>query len=256
MAINPNNALSLRHVAYVADSGGGKTIAVKVLGFIPKNEPIAIFDPYGDYEGRGQAANIDGRITHHFYTRREFASAFLKAWQSGKNFVIAYKPKAGATPLESEWFANLMWLAGDGNRVLHIVAEELAKTSTSNGKATGRVGEIVTGGRKFGLVLHSVFQRPQEIPKTIWSNSPTKVIGAVEDKATAKYLQNSTDIPEADILALTVPNELDFNYWIKGKGVGNHKPKSIRLKRKGKQTTVETKSEHLKAYSLLNQVNT
>ncbi|MEK0158807.1 hypothetical protein WLQ65_06545 [Pseudoalteromonas piscicida] len=247
MAINSNNALKAKHVCYLAGTGGGKTTAVKLLDMV--GDQCAIFDLYGDYkyDGRkkGHFNGLGGRAVYHYTNRKQFAQAFVEAWRSGKKFVVAYSPEfpkslkgdqlKKAKQAELYWFGQLMWEAADGNRELHVVIEELAKLSDTAGKDDSIIGEMATGGRKFGVVLHTVFQRSQEVPKTIWNNSPRKVIGAQEAQADAKRVSVELDADLQDIYLISKLNALyedeRLYYLVKSKGgIGNTEPKVIHLK--------------------------
>ncbi|MEJ6474655.1 helicase HerA domain-containing protein [Pseudoalteromonas piscicida] len=218
LAINPNNALKARHSCTLAGTGGGKSTAVKLMGLVGKH--ATIFDLYGEYKFDGRSKSpfngLGRRPVYHFNTRKSFAKNFIDAWMSGKAFVVAYSPTFPETlsgsklkearQRELEWFAQLMWDASDGNRELDVVIEELAKLTDSIGKDDTIVGELATGGRKFGIVLHTVFQRSQEVPKTIWGNSPRKVLGAQEVQADAKRMATEFDADLADIIQISKLN--------------------------------------------------
>ena len=138
----------------------------------------------------------------------------MKAWKSGKAFRVSYKPKAPSRK-EMLWFCELMWEASDGNRRLDVVIEELARSVETAGKEDSRLGEMLTGGRKFGIVVHSVFQRSTEVPKTIISQSPFKIIGLQQSRADAKRMADECDIQIEEIGKL-VP----LTYWVKKPGWG------------------------------------
>ncbi|CAM4334656.1 hypothetical protein [Pseudoalteromonas maricaloris] len=247
MAINSNNALKAKHVCYLAGTGGGKTTAVKLLNMV--GDQCAIFDLYGDYKydgrKRGHFNGLGGRAVYHYANRKQFAQAFVEAWRSGKKFVVAYSPEfpkslkgeqlKKAKQAELYWFGQLMWEAADGNRELHVVIEELARLSDTAGKDDSIIGELATGGRKFGVILHTVFQRSQEVPKTIWNISPRKVLGAQEAQADAKRVSVELDAELTDIYLISKLNaryeDERLYYLVKSKGgIGNIEPKVIHLK--------------------------
>lgn len=233
--INKDNALKAKHTCIVAGTGGGKTAAVQLLDNVVGG-CVAIFDLYGDYafdgRKRGKFNGLSGRKVYTFESRQGFAKAFSEAWASGKQFIVSYKPKVSDSLSEADqwktrraeldWFANLMWAAGDGKRELYVLIEELAKLVNTAGKDSSKVGEIATGGRKFGLILVSVFQRSQEVPKTIWNNSPRKIVGALEAMADAKQISKELDIDLQALIKcsqLNATNEDKFlHYIIKPKG--------------------------------------
>ncbi|TMO62858.1 helicase HerA domain-containing protein [Pseudoalteromonas aurantia] len=253
MAINFNNKHKAFHTCYLAGTGGGKSTAVKLLAaesalnlFGPH---VAIFDLYKEYVFDGRKKNdlfngLGQRPVYHFSTRKSFAKSFVDAWRSGKKFVVAYSPEFPdslkgddlriARKAELEWFGQLMWKALDGNRRLDILVEEYAKLVDSIAKDSSIIGEIATGGRKFGGVLHTVFQRSQEVPKTIWNNSPRKVLGAPEAKADAESASKELSIRAAEVVKLGVLNavydEERMHYIAKLKGgIGNVEPYRLYL---------------------------
>lgn len=235
MAINPNNAHKMQNVCYCGTSGAGKSVAVKLMGFIPDREPVAILDIYGDYlpSMKRKLSGLGGRKVYHYTTRTTFYRAFIDAWSSGKPFAVAYQPQcknADDYKAESAWFADLVWNAADGNRRLHVVFEEMAKYMDGTGKASNRIGEIATGGRKFGLVNHFVFQRPTEVPKTIITQSIVKVVGAQEAMIDARRWAEELDCDVSEIAALGPMNEREKNklyYLVKRAGIGNYKLESV-----------------------------
>lgn len=162
-------------------TGAGKGVAMNTLDIIPDKYPVIIFDPHCEYK------KIAGRKVYQYKTRLHFARVFKKAWASGKPFALAYTPKlTGDNEKErkkslieaAHWFGSLAWAAADGNRILYPVFEEFGGYAEGNAADDTIIGKIWKEGRKFGLRAVAVFQRSQEVPKTIWNNSPIKVIGA------------------------------------------------------------------------------
>lgn len=252
MPVNENNELKAKHVCYLAGTGGGKTTAVKLLGMV--GEQVAIFDMYGDYRYDARRKSpfngLGGRPVYHYKTRSAFATAFADAWRSGQKFAVAYSPEfsdklkgeklTAARRTELEWFGSLMWAAADGNRELHIIIEELAKLARTAGKDDTIVGEIATGGRKFGLILHAIFQRSQEVPKTIWNNSPRKVLGAQESRHDAKLIAVELDAELSDVIQISKQNaeheDKRLYYLVKSRGgIGNIDPYYVNIDRESAQ---------------------
>ena len=181
MAINENTARNAKHTSICCMTGGGKGVAMNTLGLIPAKYPAIIFDPHGEYK------KLAGRKVYSYKTRMNFAKIFQKAWSTGKPFILAYTPnikgndekaRKKALIIEAHWFASLAWAAADGSRILYSVFEEFGEYAEGNQKDETIIGKIWTGGRKFGLRAIAIFQRSAEVPKTIWNNSPVKVIGA------------------------------------------------------------------------------
>jgi hypothetical protein len=230
MAINAQNHHDNLHTCYCGASGCGKTVAVKMAGLV--GEKAAIFDPYGDYV-MGSLKSLsglgNGRVVHHYKTRKTFVKYFVQAWKSGKGFAVAYKPEVSAEKLRDEaiWFANVIWAAGDGNKVLDVVFEELGKYTDTSGTDRSRIGEIASGGRKFGLIGHFVFQRPSEVPKTIIANSTRHYIGEQQAMVDARRWQDELDCPMAEVIELGKLNQKRVKHFLyKTRGIGNYVKKS------------------------------
>ncbi len=120
-------------------------------------------------------------------SRVAFVKALVLARKRGKSFKLAYVPSEGACGDELEFFSAAVWAVGNGDADrLHVVIEELASCVETSGKLKGKAGELWRGGRQYGLVLHSIFQRGQEVPKTVTEQSPVWWIGAVNSMADAR----------------------------------------------------------------------
>jgi len=201
MAINEQNFRSAQMTSVCCATGGGKGIAVTSLGLVPKNACVVVFDPYGEYKTK-----FGKRACHQYKSSRGFARALKAAWQSGKPFVLSYFPQ-GDRLKEMNWFGGLVWAASDGNRVLYPIFEEYGKCVESTSKDDTIVGEIYSGGRKFGLRPIAIFQRSAEVPKTIWGNSQIKVIGAQEYTADAKRIVDQLGCTIDEVSSLSTLNE-------------------------------------------------
>lgn len=209
MAINGNPARNAMHTSICMVTGAGKGIALNELGVIPAKYPVVIFDPHGEH------SKIAGRRVWQYKTRRNFAKAFVAAWKSGKPFAMGYTPvirendeKAAKAALQSaaEWFARLVWAASDGNRVIYAVFEEYGEYCQGIGDDNTTIGKIWTGGRKFGIRGVAIYQRSATISKTIWSNSPRKIIGAQGYEADIQRCIDAVGCSRADMVQLA-----DFN---------------------------------------------
>lgn len=207
MAINQNTARNAMHASIVCMTGGGKGVAVHSLGLVPRTMPVIIFDPHGEYK------NFAGRAVYSYKTRRGLAKALPKAWASKLPFVIAYTPTVSggedrkqALRREAYWLATVIWELSDGNRVMAALFEELAEYAEGNAADESPIGRIWTGGRKFGIWGIAVFQRSAEVPKTIWNNSPRKVIGAQGGVIDKKRVINELSCSSEDVDDLGIRN--------------------------------------------------
>lgn len=198
--INPNNRLSAEHALFVGSSGSGKTTGVKQVGVIKATDQVALFDPYNDYE------TLCGREVRRYTSLAKFARALFAARtaKASRGFKIAYSPKDGANAKNLEAFSKVIWGAGNGDskKPLKVIFEELAKCVNTSGAARGAFGEILTGGRKFGLHAICIFQRGQEVPKTVMGQCSIKWVGRQERKKDAVYLADELDLPVDNIIKL------------------------------------------------------
>ncbi|WP_394131660.1 hypothetical protein [Shewanella maritima] len=233
MAINANNALEVRHKSYCGASGSGKTAAFKRLQLYGQH--IAGFDMYSDYKKGGlrKLSGVgDGRAVHHYTTRQTFLRAFTEAWASGKRFAVFYLPHVEKSQMRKEaiWFANVVWAASDGNRELHVVFEEYGKYAEGTAAERSRIGEIATGGRKFGLVGHYLFQRPSEVSKTIIGNCAEFIVGAQQTKLDARKWVDELDCDIGEIIELDRLNKKRQKFYLhKTNGIGNYKQVNVQF---------------------------
>ncbi|MCY9828604.1 type IV secretory system conjugative DNA transfer family protein [Vibrio chagasii] len=200
--INPNNALKNGHVFAVGMSGSGKTSAAKKL-FIKSTDQVAMFDPMGDYSG-----NLAGRVVRGYSNIKEFAAALIAGRKTKQGFKIAYQPTHETTSKDFDKFCQVVWAMGNGKHTkpLKIICEEVAEHSENAGKAVGYHGKILRLGRKFNLHTINLFQRGQEVSKTIIDNCQHACVMMQKTKASATYLEKMTGIP-ADAIEQLDPLE-------------------------------------------------
>lgn len=193
--INPNNELKNGHVFAVGMSGCGKTSAVKKL-FIKASDQVSFFDPVGDYKGK-----VAGSVVRGYSDLKAFASALIAGRKTKQGFKIAYQPLHETTVKDFDSFCRVIWAMGNGKhkKPLKIVCEEVAEHSLNAGKATGYHGKILRLGRKFNLHTINIFQRGQEVSKTIVDNCQRACVMMQKTKASAVYLDKMTGIPAIEI---------------------------------------------------------
>lgn len=196
--INPNNELKNGHIFAVGMSGCGKTSAVKKL-FIKGADHVAFFDPVGDYHGK-----VAGGVVRGYSTLKSFASALITARKTKRGFKVAYQPKHETTVKDFDAFCRVIWAVGNGKhkKPLKVICEEVAEHSENAGKATGYHGKLLRLGRKFHIHTINLFQRGQEVSKTIVDNCQFACVMMQKTKASAIYLERMTGIPSKDIAPL------------------------------------------------------
>jgi len=215
VAINPNPARKALHMLLCATTGGGKTTAIHQTAQLKKAHRVIILDPYNAYDRLGRKGIIKT------YSLKEFAVMLHKLMNQRKPFVVSLVGVKGVKELDV--FAKIIWQFADGNKELHVVIEELIRSIPSPNKLQESVKELWQGGRQFGLVMYSLFQRAQEVPKSIVNQSHYKWIGKQDSKRDAGYWSDEIDISVADIMALQ-----DLQFYLKASGAA---PKHGKLRK-------------------------
>ncbi len=205
MAKNSNEALKPRHTLFVATTGGGKTTALRQCGQLAKAKRIALFDPYCAHD------KIARKTIIKTYSLKEFAYTLAKTMNQKKPFAVSLCGVYGVAQLDM--FARILWQLADGHKELHVAIEELAASVKSPNSISPQLAELWNGGRQFGLVMYSIFQRAQEVPKVIVRKSRFKWIGMQDSKADCKYWSVEIDIPTEDIFSL-----VELEYFLKETG--------------------------------------
>jgi hypothetical protein len=225
MAINPDNSLDCFHTSYCGATGAGKGVALKLMGRVGVR--AAIFDPYGEYRA-GTLRKLSGlgeaRKVHQYTTRKTFLNAFIAAWASGKGFAVSYFPSNTlARRAEALWFADIMWKAADGKRRLDVIFEEMGTYMETSGTDGSIIQEIATGGRKYAIHAHFLYQRPQQVPKSIINQCPYMIIGAQEAMSDVKHWCDRLNCSINEVIELGKLNEKRKKYYlVKSQGVGNY----------------------------------
>lgn len=194
--INPNESWAAEHTVYIAETGGGKGSMIRGNPDIPKPENggrIVCWDRAAAYPG-------------FFYREwNRFVDAYARALDSDCGFSIGYTGDDIKSKIEAhERWAGLVWNTADGSKRTYVIDEEQGGVHETVGKAKGYALEIMNEGRKWGLVWHGTAQRPQEIPKSIISQSKFKYFGAV-DECDLDYMKKWLSDP--DILLDLAPGE-------------------------------------------------
>ena len=95
-------------------------------------------------------------------------------------------------------FCRLAWAWGRGGPGRKLVVEELADVTTP-GKAPAEWGEIVRKGRKHGLDVYALTQRPAESDKTIVSNAAAIHSGFMGFPTDREYMAKCLGVSVADM---------------------------------------------------------
>ncbi|RJE76434.1 hypothetical protein BGP78_13180 [Pseudoalteromonas sp. MSK9-3] len=219
--INSNNELSAQNVLYVGGTGSGKSSAVKMLHTTKATDQIVFWDPHEDY------TEFKGRKVRRYRSFAKFFAALMAGRKTKQGFKIALTvPETRKSFLK---FCEIVKGFGNGEhaKLLHVVCEEVPQVTESVGKEVGPYGWLLSVGRKFGFVVHSVGQRVVEMSKTTLSQSEYKWIGAQKSKADAKRFADEADIPIKDILNLK-----KLEYFFVSPGIGEFTKGKLVFKKK------------------------
>lgn len=184
-----NTALKAEHEYICGNSGTGKSSHIKLT--IEKAKRVIVYDPDDEYsEQRGfirvsKAADLASLLQQN-------ANAPLK---------VAFVPTR-TTVKAFEFFARAAFVWGN----CVAVAEEIADV-TSAGKAPPNWGTLIRRGRKYGIKILAVTQRPAEADKTILSNAAVIRCCALGRMADRKAIASEIDV-NVDLIAKMKP--LDF----------------------------------------------
>lgn len=206
MARNPNNAHANAHHLILGTSGSGKTRFLTKHAGIKACKRVILWDPEGDHWAL------------HCKTRGEFARALVAAIESGKKFRIAYEP-ARVNAEEFDWWCSIVWAALDGRHKTVAIVEEVADVVGAS-KARDYWGQLSRKGRKYGLQIFAVSQRPQEIDKTIVSMAAYRFSGAIELEIDRRAVASLMNLRPEDLARPGEDNQPGkrLHYWWKEPG--------------------------------------
>lgn len=197
--INKNEALKNRHALFAGITGSGKTQAMAQSEHLKIKANQCIFwDTHGTFKAQ-QYNNIP-----------ELINALIKACNKGGGFRIAYTGRKSVKAFNELCEAVAIIL--DGNKTTVLIVDEYASIADSIGKDKTPFGDLLRESRKFGLIILVSATRTAEIPKTIFTNCQTKVIGAQGSFSDAKTMADFLQIKK-DMLLDTELDEL--NFWVK-----------------------------------------
>lgn len=184
-------------------SGSGKSVAVKKA--VAKAPRAIIWDIDDEYSGPGGVPGVE-RITGLAGLARVLASR-----KKGRfAFVGAVAEFEGWCRAVFSWGHCL------------AVAEELAGV-TSPGKAPQGWHTLVSRGRKRGVSLIGITQRPSESDKTIMGNASFIRVGRMARAQDRRYMAQEIDVPESLIARLKnlhyITKDMGSNEYWEGKTV-------------------------------------
>jgi len=174
---------------FCGSSGSGKSFKVKDK--IKKAKRLIIFDPDDEYD---EVAGIQTVRT---------AQALLSLVKRHPKGPLKVRYVANGEAAFNVWGkAVFVW----GNCV--AVAEEIAGV-TSPGKAPQGWHTLVSRGRKRGITIYAVTQRPSESDKTILGNISKIWVGRMARAKDRKYMAAELDVHVDDITELKALDYLE-----------------------------------------------
>ena len=186
---NPDEGLANLHTTYVASSGGGKTQAMAAnIQSVKGKKRVLVWDTHGSFKGMVCK------------TLAEFGRALIQHDDSN-DFSICYQGKGGQANFSI--FTAMVLEFSRGDKITYVMIDEVADCTESIGKDRSGFGELLRGGRKFGLRIHSTAVSVAEVPNTVWRESKTKYIGQQDNVSDLKRCADAlVDASNDDIQAL------------------------------------------------------
>lgn len=215
--INPNDRLPALHTLYASGTGGGKTSALKLMhlatqeyGFITPQSQVVLWDPHESYQ------ELCGMKVVRFDKFADYARYVGNGRRTDKPFAAAIT----TAETRDNFLLHCTIAKGYGNGMhpcpLHVVCEEVPQVTASVAREESDYGWLLTVGRKYGHIVHSLGQRTTEMSKTTLSQSEYKWIGKQGSRADVERMAKETDCSFDQIAAL---NSLEF--VLKLPGIGN-----------------------------------
>ena len=182
-----DDRLPIEHVAIYGTSGSGKTLLTRALvRALPGRLPVWYWDPDNSHQAKRIAST---------------PSEFLRVLNAGQGGALTGR----ATPALFAFWCLGVWAVADANRPCVAVVEELGQVTTP-AKAPPEWHQLVTRGRKYGLRLVTIAQRPQEADKTILGNRRILAVGALDRRADRALAAGELDLAEPDLAQLAALN--------------------------------------------------
>lgn len=164
-------------------SGSGKSAYVKEQ--LKQRKRVTIFDPDDEYDGILKVTSIGELVD------------YLARYPRG-GLKIRYVPPASLSQKQRVELFGLWANAAFSWANCTAVAEELGGVTTP-GKAPGGWHTLVSRGRKRGVEIFAVMQRPAESDKTVMGNATTIRTGRLARASDAAYLAAEIGVP-ADVI--------------------------------------------------------
>lgn len=189
---NPNHELENRHVYILADSGQGKSNRMREQ--IPKKGVRTVFWDTNEDHGK----------TIKCYSLAEFFRKLQVLDKKSKNTSAGFRLAYVGTecPKRFELWCQGVAAVLDGRFETHIVISELAGAAESAGKAKEHFKRLLNQGRKYNGILYMDTQRPQEAPKTAFSQARFLHAGVFSIEADIEYISKNCGMDKMTLKSL------------------------------------------------------
>ena len=186
-------SLPNRNHLVIGISGSGKSTWTKQQ--VRKARRLLVWDPDGEYQVNrysSKSAFLDAVMNSYRVPNFPIGNEISQTKEQptiGNRISYSTNPRyrlglsIDPTPANFEWFAQVCMTVAHARYPIVVVAEEIADV-TSVGKAGVSWGTLCRRGRKYGIQLYAITQRPAECDKTIYSQAAFKWLG---------YMDNETD---------------------------------------------------------------
>ena len=187
--MTPDVTRSAAIVAVMGASGTGKSAWTKQQLLAGRPDRLLIWDPEGEYTD----------LAHQVTDPRE-----LMRLAQFDRFALAFYG-AAAPELAEQQFAFVCRLAFElasrHGRPITFAADELQEVTKPN-RAPPEWAAVVRRGRKFGISVYGIGQRPAEIDKTLFSNASRMHIGRLSFQDDQRTFGAALGVAPAEIAAL------------------------------------------------------
>lgn len=156
-----------RHLFVTGTTGSFKSGFVRELDDVRNGPRVLAWDPGEDYAELTRYRDLlaFGEAVTLAIVNGLPARAALTVDQTPENFAL---------------FCRLVWALCSAERPMVVIVEELQQVQASAGKASPAWNRISSQGRKYGIRLITITPRPEEVDKTVYSNSAFKWCGSLE----------------------------------------------------------------------------
>jgi len=218
-------SLSLENIIIIGASGSGKSSFLREQIDFNQNRIIA-WDPEEDY----RLPRVRDLVT--------FKRVCAKAGFGKIRVALTVDPNEE----NFEVFAGVVFALAHAKAKMTVLCDEIADV-TRVSKASPNWGQLCRKGRKYGVKLCAITQRPQECDKTIFNQVMYKWCGALGSMASYKSMSDEMDVPISELKALENIDGAQIQYWLR-KGTQQAEKHTIKFpKKRAARKKISTKAK-------------